>query len=210
MEMGFPEDQVRAALHASFNNPDRAVEYLMTGIPPSLMAPATATPPSTAPATQSTPSNLFSAAAAAQAAPQRQGGDLSALQNNEQFRQLLQVLQHQPELLQPLLAQMGQSNPQLLEIINNNPEQFMNLLLQGEGGDDGDLMDEDDDGGDEEGEGQLPPGAQVIHVTVEEREAIERLVALGFPREVAIQAYFACDKNEELAANFLFENMGDF
>ncbi len=48
-------------------------------------------------------------------------------------------------------------------------------------------------------------GTHMIQVTQQEMEAINRLVELGFHKQRAIQAYLSCDKNEELAANFLFE-----
>ncbi len=33
--------------------------------------------------------------------------------------------------------------------------------------------------------------------------------ALGFTRRQALEAFFACDRNEELAANYLFDRMHD-
>ena len=44
----------------------------------------------------------------------------------------------------------------------------------------------------------------------EEKRIIKKLQDLGnFTEEEAIQAYYCCDKNEELAANYLFEQMNN-
>lgn len=60
-------------------------------------------------------------------------------------------------------------------------------------------------GGGDGGEGGAdPPG--VVRLTQEEADAVERLTNLGFNRQQALEAYLACDKNEEMAANLLFDH----
>ncbi|KAF8200877.1 hypothetical protein BJ912DRAFT_1029614 [Pholiota molesta] len=174
MEMGFPREQVLRAMRASFNNPDRAVEYLMTEIPAHLEAEEPATAPPAQPA---------SVPAAAPAAPPAQAQPANQPQNLFQLAQQQQQ-QHQGGAAGPGAGAGGPDDSQ-------NPEALFQLLGI-EIGDDGD-------------DGPVPPGAQVISVTEEERAAIQRLEALGFPRQAVLEAYFACDKNEELAANYLFE-----
>eukprot|EP00698_Gefionella_okellyi_P014771 TRINITY_DN4104_c0_g1_i1.p1 TRINITY_DN4104_c0_g1~~TRINITY_DN4104_c0_g1_i1.p1 ORF type:complete len:381 (+),score=102.77 TRINITY_DN4104_c0_g1_i1:108-1250(+) len=243
-EMGFERTQVQRAMRMAYNNPDRAVDLLMSGVPLPEEAPASqqqqaAAQPQQggAPSAGSAqslrgmlgspeelsqignilaqgPSGLSSLSATqvqqlhglvqlhlaaqqqAQERAQRGGGGgggqlagpLAALRQHPMFQQMRQLIRSNPQAMQQLLGQLAQTNPQLVQAIQANPDQFLQLL--------GD----DDAGG-------PPPGT--IQVSPEERDAIERLCTLGFDRNLVIQAYFACEKNEELAANYLFEHGHD-
>ncbi|KAM9450349.1 UV excision repair protein RAD23 homolog B [Clarias gariepinus] len=204
MLMGYEREQVVAALRASFNNPDRAVEYLLTGIPVesegNVGASDPAAPVGRAP-TASTGLSSPSSTTPTQPTAGSAANPLEFLRNQPQFLQMRQIIQQNPSLLPALLQQIGQENPQLLQQISSHQEQFIQMLNEpaqeaGQGG---------GGGVSEAGGGHM----SYIQVTPQEKEAIERLKALGFPEGLVIQAYFACEKNENLAANFLLQQNFD-
>ncbi|MBZ3869630.1 UV excision repair protein RAD23-like protein B [Sciurus carolinensis] len=210
MSMGYEREQVIAALRASFNNPDRAVEYLLMGIPGDRESQAVVEP-AQATGTGAPQSSAVAAAAATTTATTTTassgGHPLEFLRNQPQFQQMRQIIQQNPSLLPALLQQIGRENPQLLQQISQHQEHFIQMLNEpvqeagGQGGGGG----SGSGGIAEAGSGHM----NYIQVTPQEKEAIERLKALGFPEGLVIQAYFACEKNENLAANFLLQQNFD-
>lgn len=184
MSMGYERERVVAALRASFNNPHRAVEYLLTGIPSSPIQETN--PPVQSPA---------SARTASDTPPVAEGENpLEFLRTQPQFHNMRQVIQQNPSLLSAVLQQLGRENPPLLQQISQHQERFIQMLNEPEG---------PEVGGELGAAGEEGAPVNYIQVTPQEKEAIERLKAMGFPEALVIQAYFACEKNENLAANFL-------
>ncbi|XP_069981439.1 UV excision repair protein RAD23 homolog A [Penaeus vannamei] len=202
MEMGYERSQVERALRASFNNPYTAVQYLVDGIPPNLEEPAAQ------PAHGGDGGGEEQVVAEGEADPDED--PLNFLRSQPQFEQMRQMIRSNPSLLDAFIQQIGQTNPQLLQVIQQNQEAFVRMLNEGgssgggsTGGGSG------NQGGDGSG-GRAAPGQNAILVSPQDRDAIERLKALGnFPEDVVIQAYFACEKNENLAAEFLFSQTWD-
>ncbi len=126
----------------------------------------------------------------------------AALASNPNFGMIRQRILQDPNFYNQFMQQLAQSQPQLFQLIQSNPGAFMNLIL---GGDPNSGVPLGGGGGANRGPGGAnPPGT--IRVSQEEMDAINRLTQLGFPKHKAAEAYFACDKNEEMAANFLFES----
>lgn len=267
-EMGFPRDEVIAAMRAAFMNADRAVEYLTNGIPEALLPPdgmeveegeggEEEATPSTWAELAASPSFLMEvsqirdqtqlqsylaalqttnpeklalirgnaqefaallnsatagaaapggAAAAAPTAPVpalpfgaapeegAAGGGagipagLQALLS--QRPEMLEGIMQNPEALRQLLqapeVQAMLQNPEVQEQLGINPEMMQAMM-----------------------HGMNAQNQVQAQLTDEDEEAIQRLMALGFQRAIVIQAFLACDKNENLAANFLFDQGGD-
>ncbi|KAJ0230794.1 Ubiquitin receptor RAD23d [Hirschfeldia incana] len=220
LDMGggsWDRDTVVRALRAAFNNPERAVEYLYSGIPaqaeipPAPQAPAaggqaanplaqTQQEAAPVPATggpNANPLDLFPQGMPAADAGAG-GGNLDFLRNSQQFQALRGMVQANPQILQPMLQELGKQNPQLVRLIQEHQGDFLRLINEPVEGEENVM---------ENLEAAMP---QAVTVTPEEREAIERLEAMGFDRAMVLEVFFACNKNEELAANYLLDHMHEF
>ncbi|KAI3880121.1 hypothetical protein MKX03_037557, partial [Papaver bracteatum] len=182
-------DTVIRALRASFNNPERVVDYLYSGIPEQALVPPVAQPTTAAPAVNdpsqapqptllvlsagpnANPLDLFPQGLPDLGAIAVGAGSLDFLRNNPQFQALRAMVQQNPKILQEL----GKQNPHLMRLIQEHQDDFLRLINE-----------------------------PTIVVTPEERDAIER--GMGFPRAVVLEVFFACNKNEELAANYLLDH----
>ncbi|KAF5457438.1 hypothetical protein F2P56_021539, partial [Juglans regia] len=216
LDMGggsWDRDTVVRALRAAFNNPERAVEYLYSGIPEQADVPPVArvpasgqavNPPAQAPqpaaptsGPNANPLDLFPQGLPAMGT-NAGAGTLDFLRNSQQFQALRLMVQANPQILQPMLQELGKQNPQLMRLIQEHQADFLRLInepVEGEGN----LLGQ---------EASAVP--QAVTVTPEERQAIERLEAMGFDRALVLEVFFACNKNEELAANYLLDHMHEF
>ncbi|KAK7357804.1 hypothetical protein VNO80_17100 [Phaseolus coccineus] len=213
-------DTVVRALRAAYNNPERAVEYLYSGIPEQAEAPLVARapagaqpanpPPAAAPQTaqpapvtstgpNANPLDLFPQGLPNVGSGAAGAGSLDFLRNSQQFQALRAMVQANPQILQPMLQELGKQNPHLMRLIRDHQADFLRLINEPVEGGEGNIL------------GQLAGGMpQAVTVTAEERQAIERLEAMGFDRAIVLEVYFACNKNEELAANYLLDHMHEF
>ncbi|CAK7344385.1 unnamed protein product [Dovyalis caffra] len=184
-------ETVVRALRAAFNNPERAVEYLYSGIPEQAEVPQV----------DQGPANVDAVNPPAQApqlaAPPSGGPNANPLDLFPQAS-LRAMVQANPQILQPMLQELGKQNPHLMRLIQEHQADFLRLInepVEGEGNVLGQLA------------SAMP---QAVTVTPEEREAIERLEGMGFDRAIVLEVFFACNKNEELAANYLLDHMHEF
>ncbi|KAL4311663.1 hypothetical protein GQ457_01G040900 [Hibiscus cannabinus] len=197
------------AFRAANNNPERAADYLYSGIPESMAhfptsqtTEASAAPVSGAP--NSSPFNMFppethSGAGAGAAAGGLESFDF--LRNNQKFQALRSMIQSNPQILRPMLWELGMQNLPLLRRICDHREEFFEIINESPEDSEGDIPDQAEED---------TPLAIDVSVTPAEQEAIQRLEAMGFERDHVMEAFLACDRNEELAANYLLDNAGDF
>ena len=93
MAMGFTKEKCEQALRAAFNDGERAVEYLINGIPSNPVPQ------------QGGGSGNMS------------GNMLASVVNNPQFTQIRQMIRNDPATLQPVLQQIAQNSPQLYAVL---------------------------------------------------------------------------------------------
>ena len=202
IEMGFEKSQAEAAINAAHGQIDLAIEFLYNGIPEGI---------------NNDLNDLDIDVDEEQGEYEGEEGE----DNNDEdpvknVASVAKVLcRNNPGALNELLQSIQQSDPDLLNLINEREDDFKSFLEQPINDNDYRVFQKlsknmglggDEEGHEEHDNDDHDSGQISINLTPQEQEAIKRLKDLGnFSEADVVQAYFACDKNEELTANYLFE-----
>lgn len=117
--MGFSREEVIKALRAAFFNPERAVEYLVNGIPPGLVAPTGATgAPTGATGAQTGAPTGATGAPGTGGVPGLDASMLATLIGSPQFAHIRAMIRNDPSSLPVFLQQIAQTSPQLFQLIS--------------------------------------------------------------------------------------------
>jgi UV excision repair protein RAD23 len=150
-------------------------------------------------------------------------GPLDFLKTQPQFLQMRRVVRENPHLLSAVLKKIEDTNPSLLKLITDNKDEFLRIMNEENSSPANDVRMSRTTQAAVQTQTHFQPPSETqqttptpvqsprttITVTSQEKEAIERLKALGFTEHMVLQAYFACDKNELQAADFLLSQDDD-
>ncbi|ORC90726.1 UV excision repair RAD23-like protein [Trypanosoma theileri] len=190
--MGFEDrGQVALALRTAYMNPDRAVEFLCTGIPSRAIEQIAEemNVPTTQPGHSA---ELPNRRAPLGGQPQGNSNLRQALMNIPDFEEIRALVQTNPQALAAVLQQLQLHYPEIIELIQQSPDEFGAIMM----------------GGGPQGAGGVLPSAGPP-LGEEEQAAVQRLVSLGggtWTEHDAIVAYRACEQNEEAAAQLLLDS----
>uniref|UniRef100_M4CWQ1 DNA repair protein RAD23 n=1 Tax=Brassica campestris TaxID=3711 RepID=M4CWQ1_BRACM len=183
-------DLVEDALYLAYNDIDKAVEYIYFGLP------VDSEYPSITEELLVQIEDLFITEGETHQEPDERpsAADLEqsldfARYTQEYDREYLRALaRSHPSIVKDFVEMVHEDNPLFFQFIRDNKADILRLLREG------------GTGGNQVGESKE---TEVEVVTPEDYELIERLEALGFERGDAAVAYFACNRNLQVAANHL-------
>ena len=191
VDMGFEKSQAEAAIKAARGQVDVAVEFLYNGIPEGI------------------DNNDMQDLLEGQGEGNEEEDPVKKLASVAKI-----ISREDPTKLTNLLQNIQMTDPDLFNEIKEREEEFKTLLEQPVNQQDlinlrsfqQDLGIPGGQGQHEGHEGHGGQGGIRINLTEQDRTVINRLKELGnFNEADVVQAYFACDKNEEMTANYLFE-----
>ncbi|KAL0354951.1 UNVERIFIED_CONTAM: putative ubiquitin receptor a [Sesamum radiatum] len=82
-------------------------------------------------------------------------------------------------ITKPMLQELGKQNPSILRLIQENQQEFLQLINEPVDDSEGDIFDQSDE--------DMP---HAVSATPEEEAAIERMETMGFDRALVIEAFF--------------------